>query len=92
MFHNTAEKREKSDKRLINPRQNSKILNEKTFGRKFSSFERFLQTTGLQAFSTDFQNFGVASLKKVNAAEKFGVDFFARSGSAGSKNSAKFSK
>ena len=46
------------DKMAILPLQNSKILREKTFGRKFSSFERVCQMIVIQSIVTDLAKNG----------------------------------
>ena len=53
----------------------SKILRKKLFGRKIASFERFFYRSVFQFVSNKTGKFSVRSLSKVNAAEKFGVDF-----------------
>ena len=61
------------DKTAILPLHISKILREKTFGRKFSNFERFRQMIVIQPIGTDLAKNGHRWLQKVNAEKKFGV-------------------
>ena len=60
----------------ILPLHNSKILRKKTFGRKFSSFERVRQTIGNQPLVLILAKKGLRWLSKVNAEKKFGVAVF----------------
>ena len=46
------------DKMAILPLYNSKILREKTFGRKFSNFETFFQMIVIQPIGTDLAKKG----------------------------------
>ena len=61
------------DKMAILPLHNSKILREKTFGRKFSNFEGFCQMIVIQLVGMDLAKKGHRWLEKVNAKKKFGV-------------------
>ena len=64
------------EKREIKGPQNSRILREKTFGRKYASFEHFQQITDSQIINAKTAEKSNGRRKKVNAKLFCGVDFW----------------